>query len=66
MPVARPKPRAKTGTHGSAADLEVEQKVAGRRLDVAGQRQSPRQPPVEELPAVHVHGRRNDKAQLVD
>ena len=36
------KPRVMVGHHDSAVDLEVEQKVAGRRLDVAGQSESPR------------------------
>jgi hypothetical protein len=53
-------------TADSAAHLEVEQKVTGRRGDMASQSQPPRQPPVEELATVHVQGRGDDKPQFVD
>ena len=33
---------------------------------MAGQRQSPGQPPVEEFSAVHVHGRGDDQPEFVD
>lgn len=61
-----PRGRMTIGHTDSAAHLEVEQKVTGRRGDVASQSQPPRQPFVEELASVHVQGRGDDKAQFVD
>src|ERR1700688_3972467 len=57
---------ADTGHADSAADLEVEQKVAGRRGDGASQAQPPRQPLAEELATVELQGRGDDKPQFVD
>src|ERR1700730_2110339 len=50
----------------SVRDPEVQQEVAGRRGDMAVQRQTPRQRPVEQLSTVHVYGRGDNEPQFVD